>query len=365
MHSRAGDRKSFSLAALALFMAASLGALPVAAAAPGPVVWYRASDECPAGSEFLKKLSGRAMGARLAQAGDHPDFVVTLLAAPGETLGRLERQTQSGTVAIRELRDASCLRVADALALGLTLALEPVEDATELPGAVSPPLLAGAKRPDPSASAESSQEPATVSHPQGPPPRVVDPLVGPPRQKDTARAPESHPAETSAWWLGGQGGALTGVAPDPLARVAFFLDAERALRLLAPRFSFRFAVVGVLGSTSTEVGSVRHWIAAGRLEGCPWRWGGVSSIRPCLAFELGASGARGSRSSGSDDTGLWATPGAAVRGGLALAKGLRLEAELGAFFPLVRNDIYAGSEALYRAEITSFQGSLGVSGGLP
>lgn len=58
------------------------------------------------------------------QAGDHIDFVVTLVTEQGETLGRLERQTGNGTVAIRELRDPACDRVADALALSLALSLE-------------------------------------------------------------------------------------------------------------------------------------------------------------------------------------------------------------------------------------------------
>src|SRR6185436_792272 len=93
-------------------------------AEPGAVVWYRASENCPSGQAFLDKVPKRGAGARLAAAGDHIDFLVTLLPYGGETVGRLERQTRSATVAIRELHDAHCDQVADALALSLALALE-------------------------------------------------------------------------------------------------------------------------------------------------------------------------------------------------------------------------------------------------
>src|SRR5476651_1425224 len=70
-------------------------------------VWYRAAAECPAGADFLAKIDGTTR-AHLALAGEHIDFVVTLLTSGNETVGRLERQTDGGTVAIRELRDATC-----------------------------------------------------------------------------------------------------------------------------------------------------------------------------------------------------------------------------------------------------------------
>src|SRR4051794_15815274 len=100
---------------------------PVLAETGPPAVWYRASEACPGGPQFLQKLAESSRQARLAEAGDHIDFVVTLVANGTETVGRLERQTNSGSVAIRELRDASCERVADALALSLSLALAPGE----------------------------------------------------------------------------------------------------------------------------------------------------------------------------------------------------------------------------------------------
>lgn len=336
--------------------------LPGHADQPGPIVWYRASQDCPAGTEFLGKLSGAASRARLAEAGDHMDFVVTLQAANGETVGRLERQTSGGTVAIREVRDASCQRVADALALSLTLGLQPSEARTEAPAAVAPAPDLGAP------NVESSKTSAATPDSQ-----EIQSKVLPDWRSKKADAPtlpkdaavDSHHGESDNWWLGAQAGLITGLAPSPMARGAAFVDREGVLRAFAPRFSFRLAVVGALGSSATDAGSVSQWLLGGRLEGCPWRWGGISNFRPCLVFELGAAGARGHQRTGLKDAGPWAAPGATLRGGLALMGRLRLEAEAGALFPLLRHDVYAGSEPLYRAKIASFHAALGLSLGVP
>ena len=53
----------------------------------------------------MSKLAGNALPPKLAEAGDHIDYLVTLVDSGTETVGRLERQTRAGTVAIRELRD--------------------------------------------------------------------------------------------------------------------------------------------------------------------------------------------------------------------------------------------------------------------
>lgn len=341
--------------------ATTLVTLPCAADPSGPVVWYRASQECPPGTEFLSKLSGAASGARLAQAGDHMDFVVTLQAASGESLGRLERQTQGGTVAIRELRDASCQRVADALALSLTLALQPSGQPPPEPAAASPAPGGGVQTSEPSVTAgRDSSDPRRGEDPPAP---LITKAGATPGSKDVATP--SRPAESHSWWLGAHGGVMTGLAPQPLARVAALVDREGAFPSFAPRLAFRLAVIGVVGSTATEIGSIPRWLLGGRLEGCPWSWGGASSLRPCVVFELGATGARGGRATGSEDVGLWAAPGAALRGGLAVAGRLRIEVEAGALFPLVRHDVYAGQVALQRADFASLQAGLGLSLGVP
>ena len=89
------------------------------------VIWYRSSEGCPTGSEFVYMLGDRSSAARLAEAGDRVDFVVTLSADEQGSVGRLERQTNAGIIAVSEVEDTDCGRVAEALALSLALSLVP------------------------------------------------------------------------------------------------------------------------------------------------------------------------------------------------------------------------------------------------
>ena len=116
-------RASGSCAALMLALT-----LPVWAQPPSPepaVLWYRSTQGCPDGADFLQRIGDRAPLVRLAEAGDRVDFMVTVAVTPEGASGRLERETDRGTVAIREFEAASCDRVAEVLALNLALALDP------------------------------------------------------------------------------------------------------------------------------------------------------------------------------------------------------------------------------------------------
>lgn len=335
------------------------------AEAPPSVVWYRASAECPSEAEFLQRLADGARRARLAQAGDHIDFVVTLLAAPGETVGRLERQTQGGTVAIRELRDVSCARVADGLALSLDLALEP--GAPRASSAADPPLPPSSPPANPDTSADPGSPVAPPSAAPVPKEEPAPPLSAPhtdPLPVSAARPPAATSRPRAAtlphWSLGLDGGAISGVAPSALARGAVFVQADHALPGVASELAFRLAVLGALGSPKTEIGPVKRWLTAGRAEACPWRWGGEAlNVRPCLAFELGATGASAAEQASS----LWAAPGLGLRAGLAVLRGVGVELEAGALAPLSRTEVAAGSVVIYRSEIISLASSIGISFG--
>src|SRR6188768_936177 len=159
-----------------------------------PSVWYRASEACPNGAQFLDKLAENSRRARLAQAGDHIDFVVTLVADSKQTVGRLERQTDSGIVAIRELHDATCEQVADALALSLGLALTP--GANSEPGiensSGAPPAVIDAA---PSNNMEAQREPPLATPPSAPT-VAVSPSPAP------AAPPEDARKSGPQWSLG-------------------------------------------------------------------------------------------------------------------------------------------------------------------
>jgi len=325
------------------------------------VVWYRAADECPPGLEFVAKVATDGSPASLAQAGDHIDFVVTLQTTNGQTLGRLERQTQSGTVAIRELRDSSCRQVADALALSLRLAIgpkpEPIPEAqtpSSPPAPSSPPVAVASATPIESGS---PAPPAAIPTPRSEPAPVSALPPSP------IAAPE--PSKRPGWALGVEAGPLVGPTPQTLLREAAFVDvAGSLLPTRHANTSLRLGAVGAVGSSSTEIGSVRQWIIAGRAELCPWRWGGPQlGLRPCLDFELGSTGASSSSPTGLHASTVWAAPGAGLRAEFNLLPPFSVELGVGGLIPLLRNEITAGSETLYRAKFAAFIATLGITVG--
>src|SRR5688572_33116234 len=115
----------WSIAALGFGGAPAAAAEPARTAGAEVSIWFRSSEGCPNGPGFLAKLAQRSTQARLAQVGDRIDFVVTLGSEEGVASGRLERQTDSGTVAIRDIHGPSCEVVPEALAFTLALTAAP------------------------------------------------------------------------------------------------------------------------------------------------------------------------------------------------------------------------------------------------
>jgi hypothetical protein len=340
----------FRVLIAAVLLCFTLSSVARAESAGAPSVWYRASEQCPSGADFLEKVTANATAPRLAEAGDHIDFLVTLVATGAETVGRLERQTHAGTVAIRELRDANCERVAEALALSLGLALEPGREPT------AAPVEAESTRPE---STPASDPPARA-------------LTAVPKTPGEASPPPSASTQNSPrfmdrrWSAALDLGALYGLAPRPMARGLLLVEADRAWPALSSKLSLRFGLVGALGSAETRIGSVRHWVLGGAAEVCPWRWElGRLGLSPCLGVELGVVGAAHDGTTGFGERTLWATPGAELRAQVALTSRLGLEAGAGVQLPVLRNEVFAGSSSVYRAQIVLFQGTLGILLGLP
>jgi hypothetical protein len=334
--------------AFGIGFAAPIGAQELASPARPPAIWYRASQQCPSDTEFLSNFSSNAVQPRLAEAGDHIDFLVTLVVSGKETVGRLERQTRAGTVAIRELRDPSCQRVAEGLALSLGLALEPGQSA---PAAASPVPDAA---PQNEAIAPEVVPSATFAAPS--------PVV------PSGAAVQGLPAAATRRRvaIGAAGGALYGLSPSPLVRGQVFVDLDPIWPRWSSHFSARAGVVGAERSADTRIGAVRAFVLAGFVEGCPWRIGNRGlSLRPCLGVELGVSGVSHDGNSGLSDRTLWATPGVGLRASFALPHRFGVEASAGVQVPLLRSEVFAGASSLYRAENVLFQAALGFSFGLP
>jgi hypothetical protein len=345
-----------------LLLVGALGPFGVARAAEEPgsaVVWYRASDQCPDGASFLDATGARAKAFRLAHSGDHIDFVVTISTEDAEVFGRLERQTEAGTVAIRELRDTDCARVAGALALSLGLAVAPSS------GAESPQHASerGEAEPTPEAAPDRtiSAQPGRKSRThEGPRTGEPSSAGAPPSQ------PHRHPARMQPWAVGVQGGVATGLQPRVSGRFEAFSELRDALVLVLPTLRVRGALVGALGSAPTPVGTVRRWVGAARLDLCPVAVGNErATIAPCAGAELGMTGAAGTHQQGLGDTDLWAAVDLRARAELQAFGPAGMAFDLGAGLPLKRFSVVADSGPLYETSSVGFFALLGVFLRLP
>jgi len=288
---------------------------------------------------------------RLAQSGDQIDFVVTLQSLESQTLGRLERQTQRGTVAIRELHDATCERVTEALAFSLGLALDP-DAAAAAPTAAPEP----ATEPEPSSQALQRPEPEPV-------PGVVASQPAPRSLAEPRLIAVWEPTPRARRWsLGLTLGALDGVATHPVPRGEAFVTLDRVL----PGMSFRLGVVGALGSFSTSLGPVQRLLVAAHGEACPVRLGGERfALLPCLVSELGVTRVAQNVPVAASASSIWWAPGLGLRGEFELTGRVRLEAAAGALVPVPRHAILGAEAPLYQDAIITFSGAFGISFAIP
>lgn len=325
----------------------------------GPaVLWYRSSEGCPDWAAFLTRLGDRGSLVRSAEVGDRVDFVINIAVTPEGARGRLERETEGGTVAIREVEDARCERVADVVALNLALALDPERPAPRPaanPAAPPPEGTSAMTNSDTAGSASELKNAPTHS-----PPRPELRPASRAAQHDIGGVPAEQseaPLTSARWRVGLQGGALGAINPAVHARGTVFVERDAGFALL-PYLSVRAALVAAFGSTATESGTVRQSIWAGRLELCPLRFGdAVLSLRACGAGEAGQFRARRAY----DDASLWWALGGHLRGGWLLTRAVALEAEAGILVPLQRYEVSAGASILYRSAAIGLAASAGAS----
>lgn len=348
--------------ALALF--ATWFAAPKTAAAREEVsIWYRSSEGCPDGAEFLAKLGSMPHTARLANVGDRIDFVVTLGRVGGASSGRLERETQSGTVAIREVRAIDCLEAAEALALTLELALEPQSEAT--PSAASPSVEAPAT--DAPESAET-QATTPLIHLESRAPRET-PETHPANHArgrsatDNRAVPQvapKHDAQSRMRW-GVQGGAATGLAPAALPALALFGELGSELPLLE---SVRWSVRGAYRELEISSLTLGIWVMAGRVDACPIALHtGSIVLKPCIALDLGVIGASNPSPQGRQDFAPWASGSLFGRALWELSEHFTLEAQLGGFLPFVRYELVPknSQRTWYRTAAAGLEAAVGVA----
>jgi hypothetical protein len=285
------------------------------------------------------------------------DFVVNIALTAQGARGRLERETERGTVAIREVEDASCERVADVVALNLSLALDPNP-------AAAPPGKASSESSVPS---EATAAPKATAAPEAAPaPESTDqqgsatPSAAVAQGEADSRSDVAEGAGVARWRVGVQGGMLTGLGSGLMGRGTAFVELRGAFRPILPEMTLRAAAVGTWGSAKTSQGVVRQSVWAGRLDVCPLAFGGATlSARPCAAGELGQIRAHGAFS----DSTLWAALGVHARGQWVFSGPFALEGELGALFPLSKYQVAAGSTVLLESAPVAFSFVLGLSVG--
>lgn len=315
---------------MGLLLSASAGADPPTTA---PSIWYRSSDRCPDGAAFLQRLEQLGRSARLADAGDRIDFVVTLGSKERGSFGRLERQTERGTVAIREVEAPACVEVADALALSLDLALDPGQAEGAPPAEpVEPVAPMGSEGAAPQTPASGSEEAAPPSSQSTQ--RVSS---APPTPTAPSAVQDEVPREAgavSSARLGAQGTLVTGVGDAPLLGAALF--GELPLGALTPRVS----VWGATGASTVEDSTLRMWVFAGRLEGCVGPFGARELyFHPCAGVDLGVVSARYAGENGRKDTGPWVSPLLLGRGVWSVVERVTLEAQIGLHIPILHYEV--------------------------
>lgn len=321
------------------FAAVSMVSWSVWAAEPS--IWYRTGEGCPDGASFLERLELRGIRGRLAAVGDRVEFVVTLGVSGEGSSGRLERQTSSGTIAIREVQAASCEAVADALALSLALAVEPESE--------KPPTPAPAPEVSPPASAAVEA-----------PPRAGAAEPAPPALARRAQVATSASEGGGGVRLGGMLAAADLFEGPWLFQAGAFAEVEASSAFVLPRSALRVTLLGGLRPDANADAEARLWLAAARVEGCLLAVGaGPFSLRPCVGGEGGVIGAS---AHGISDRAAWGAAVAHARVGYDFGR-LGVEGQAGGIVPLTHYEVTAaGSRAtLEKTSSVGFSAAVGLS----
>lgn len=341
---------------LVSLVVAALSLLSSSARAAEPAIWYRAGEGCPDGASFLERLDRRSVRARLAAVGDPIDFVVTLGTSGDRSSGRLERQTKSGTIAIREVTDPSCEAVADALALSLALSLDPAaqQPSAGVSAAENSAETVAPRDEQPPPPAQS-QPPAVLPASSPLPPKSALPASSfvPPTEQ---RGPAAE--ERAALRLGAVAAAADLFEGPWLLGAGAFAESEAPASFVLPRATLRLALQG--GFRADADAAARVWLAAARIEACPLAVGGSkASLRPCAALDAGAIGAS---AAGMNDTAAWSAVAAHVRFRFDLGR-LGLEFQAGGIAPITRYEVAAANSGaiLEETRTIGFAGAMGVS----
>ena len=266
------------------------------------VLEYRAGGGCPDQASFMTSVRNRAARARLAVLGEHVrTFVVVLDAGPPAT-GSVTIQQAGRPHGSREVRADTCAEVADALALVVALAVDPL-------GGQAPKPPSAERNDELTAEAQSDAAPSSGASP-------------------------FHRTPTSALRAGADFVAVTGVAPDVVLSLSPFVEWSRTGAWWKPsvRVAFERTTTGALSIAGGE--ALFTW-TVGRLDACPLGLGsGAVRFAACARLEAGALEVNGRGDRGAQQQRVpWVAAGPAARGEWSPFAGAFVDAEVA---PLLR-----------------------------
>ena len=336
----------------------------VSAAEPVAVhIDYSVPNGCPSLGRLVHHVEERTNRARLAGPEEEArKLVVRVERVRDGFRGRLVVPT-AGAAQHRQVTDASCEEVIEALGFFIALAIDPNASMSTRPPASEPPPPPEST-PAPDRGPSEISEPATTATAQTyAPPKVPSPEPPPPElpSPPSSNNPSTHartnaPSRVRSWSLGGGAGAaiVSGVAPELLVGSRALL--ELSLYPQGPAFlSPSVAIAGTSTTTSmldSQRGSLAlRWRTLSAIV-CPvaLRAAKPISFRPCTSLEAGNLRAEGVAipNARRNDAPWWAL-GLSMQLNVAVWRTLELAGEVGASAPFQRSTFrYSSGEIVFR-----------------
>lgn len=221
---------------------------------------------------------------RDAASGDGARIVLSIVQDSAGFTGELVAFDRSGKQGRRSIQGVKCSEVSQTLAFLAVLAIE----------------LGGRVEPQPAA-------PPPAAKPPAPPVTAAKPAPSSP--------PAREPVPQSHWKVSGLLGAglRGGLAPSVRPSAEMGLDVG-ATRPNGWSPAGRALIVGSLSRIEHSAGTAELSLFAGRIEGCPVRFGSAAvGVRPCLGLELGAVFASGELEGGRSVVEPWGSSEASLR----------------------------------------------------
>lgn len=317
-----------------------LVALPLRADPAGRLVYRRSAgaESCP-DEAALRRAVVQRLGEDPFDDTTRPTFDVTVAAADGKWVGRVALVDASGLESgVRELHDASdCVELVDALALGISLAINPALAGAEPVAAAPAPVPV----PPPAAPAQPPSEPKAAPAPTSVP-------------TDASREPAPGPSEPAwRWGIGLVGLASAGTAPDVSFGAGALVRARHRMLSLSLEGRYDFPA-------SQEFGNgAETRLIAGLLVPCAHFLPGP--FHACAVGALGSvRGEAPTLPNPQSDTALYAALGARGAFEVADLPWVRLQGRLDLLVSLVPVRMYRNDRADKLWEMPPISGSFGL-----